>query len=58
MLNTSIAKILATPEMRDIWGTLAMEIVPNTPEQFAARLKSDYEQYGKLIERIGLKPQV
>ena len=58
MLNTSIAKILATPDMREIWGTLAMEIVPNTPEQFAARLKSDYEQYGKLIKQIGLKPQV
>jgi tripartite-type tricarboxylate transporter receptor subunit TctC len=57
-LNTSVAKILATPEMRGIWGTLAMEIVPNTPEQFAARLKFDYERYGKLIKAIGLKPQV
>jgi tripartite-type tricarboxylate transporter receptor subunit TctC len=57
-LNTSIAKILATPEIRDIWGTLAMEIVPNTPEQFAARLKFDYERYGKLIKAIGLKPQI
>ena len=58
MLNTSIAKILATPEMKELWGTIAMEIVPNTPEQFAARLKSDYERYGKLIKAIGLKPQV
>jgi tripartite-type tricarboxylate transporter receptor subunit TctC len=57
-LNTSIAKILATSEIRDIWGTLAMEIVPNTPEQFAARLKFDYERYGKLIKAIGLKPQI
>jgi len=57
-LNTSIAKILATPEMKELWGTLAMEIVPNTPEQFAARLKFDYERYGKLIKAIGLKPQV
>ena len=57
-LNTSIAKILATPEMKELWGTLAMEIVPNTPEQFAARLKFDYERYGKLIKSIGLKPQV
>ena len=56
-LNAAIAKNLATPELRDLWGTLAMEIVPNTPEQFAARLKSDYEKYGKLITTIGLKPQ-
>jgi tripartite-type tricarboxylate transporter receptor subunit TctC len=56
-LNTSIAKILATPDMKELWGTLAMEIVPNTPEQFAARLRFDYERYGKLIKSIGLKPQ-
>lgn len=57
-LNTAIAKILATPEMKELWGTLAMEIVPNTPEQFAARVKFDYERYGKLIKAIGLKPQL
>ena len=26
-----------------------------TPEEFAARIKSDYEKYGKLIRSIGLK---
>jgi tripartite-type tricarboxylate transporter receptor subunit TctC len=56
-LNTTIAKILATPEMKELWATLAMEIVPNTPDQFAARVRADYEGYGKLIKAIGLKPQ-
>lgn len=56
-LNGTIAKILATPEMKELWGTLAMEIVPSTPEQFAARVRADYERYGKLIKAIGLKPQ-
>jgi len=56
-LNASVAKILATPEMKELWGTLAMEIVQNTPEQFANRLKFDYDRYGKLIKAIGLKPQ-
>ena len=57
-LNTTIAKILATADMKDLWGTLAMEIIPNTPEQFAARVRADYERYGKLIKSIGLKPQI
>ncbi|HUP93603.1 MAG TPA: tripartite tricarboxylate transporter substrate binding protein [Burkholderiales bacterium] len=56
-LNTTIAKILGTSDMRELWSTLAMEIVPNTPEQFAERLRLDYEKYGKLIKSIGLKPQ-
>jgi tripartite-type tricarboxylate transporter receptor subunit TctC len=57
-LNTTVAKILATPEVKQLWNTLAMEIVPNTPEQFRERLRFDYERYGKLIKAIGLKPQV
>jgi tripartite-type tricarboxylate transporter receptor subunit TctC len=56
-LNATIAKILATSEMKELWATLAMEIVPSTPEQFAARVRADYEGYGKLIKAIGLKPQ-
>ena len=57
-LNTTIAKILATSEMKELWASLAMEIVTNTPDQFGARVRSDYEKYGKLIKSIGLKPQV
>ena len=56
-LNAAIAKILAQPDMKELWATLAMEIVPSSPEQFAARWRSDYERYGKLIKAIGLKPQ-
>src|SRR4051812_23595092 len=56
-LNGAIAKILATPEVRELWNTQAMEIVPSTPEQFAARLRFDYERYGKLIRSAGIKVQ-
>ncbi len=57
-LNTAIAKNLASPEIKELWATLAMETVPNTPEQFGAKLRFDYERYEKLIKSIGLKPQV
>jgi len=56
-LNGAIGKILATPEVRELWNTQAMEIVPSTPEQFAARLRFDYERYGKLIRSAGIKVQ-
>ena len=56
-LNGAIAKILATPEMKALWNTLGMEIVPSTPEQFAARLRSDYDRYEKLIRSAGIKMQ-
>ena len=34
-----------------------MEIVPSSPEQFAARLRFDFERYGKLIKSSGIKIQ-
>ena len=56
-LNAVIAKILAAPDIRELWNTQAMEIVPSTPEQFAARLRIDFERYGKLIKNSGIKIQ-
>lgn len=54
-LNGTIAKILATPDFKELWNTMGMEVVDSTPESFAARLRSDYERYGKLIRSIGVK---
>jgi tripartite-type tricarboxylate transporter receptor subunit TctC len=56
-LSATIAKILATQDIRELWGTQGMEIRPSTPEQFAARLRFDYDRYGKLIKSAGIKVQ-
>ena len=56
-LSGLIAKILAAPDMRELWNTQGMEIHPSSPEQFAARLRFDYERYGKLIKNAGIKLQ-
>jgi tripartite-type tricarboxylate transporter receptor subunit TctC len=56
-LNGAIAKILATADMKELWNTQAMEIAPSTPEQFAARLRFDFDRYGKLIKNSGIKVQ-
>lgn len=44
-------------EIKEVWNTLGMEIVPSTPEQFAAQLRLDYDRYGKLIKSSGIKIQ-
>ena len=56
-LSATIAKILAAPDMRELWNTQAMEIHPSTPEQFGARLRADYDRYGKIIRDAGIKLQ-
>ncbi len=56
-LNAVIAKVLASPEIRQVWSTFAMDVVPFTPESFAEKLRSEYERYGKLIKTVGIKIQ-
>lgn len=56
-LSATIGKILATPDIRELWNTQAMEIAPSSPELFARRLQFDYDRYGKLIKDAGIKLQ-
>ncbi len=52
-LNAAVQKILATPEIKRIWEEAGLEVVFWSPEQFSARLRDDYERYGRLIQKIG-----
>ena len=52
-LNAAMQKILATAEIKRIWEEAGLEVVFWSPEQFAARLREDYERYGRLIQKIG-----
>jgi tripartite-type tricarboxylate transporter receptor subunit TctC len=56
-LNGLVTKILAAPDMRELWTTQGMEIVPSTPDGFMARLRSEYERYGNLIRTTGVRLQ-
>lgn len=54
-LNTSIVKVLTTPAIRELWKTQGLDVATNTPEQFAAIVKHEYDRYGKLIKAAGIK---
>jgi tripartite-type tricarboxylate transporter receptor subunit TctC len=56
-LNQTIAAVLATPEMKEQWAAKAVEFVPNTPEQFAAKTRADYDNTAALIKAAGIKPE-
>ena len=55
-LNATIANVLATPEVKELWTGKGVEFIPNTPEQFAAKVREDYEKTGKIIKAAGIKP--
>jgi tripartite-type tricarboxylate transporter receptor subunit TctC len=52
-LHGTLIKLFAAPDMQALWESRGMEFTPRTPEHFAARLRNDYETYGKLIKQVG-----
>jgi len=56
-LNAAIRKALASAEIKALWNSQGVEVVDTTPEQFAARIRQDYDKYGKLIKSLGLGMQ-
>ena len=56
-LNKTVSAILTAPEIRSQWKSQGMEFVPNTPAQFKAIVRKDYDRFGKLIRAIGIEPE-
>jgi tripartite-type tricarboxylate transporter receptor subunit TctC len=54
-LNAEMNKAFATPDVVQKLEALALDPWTSTPEEFNARLKLDYEKYGKLIRLTGAK---
>ena len=56
-LSQAIGAILSTSEMKDAWAAKAVDYAPNTPEQFAAKVRRDYDKTAALIKAAGIKPE-
>ncbi len=56
-LNKEIVASLAQPEVSGHFTKLGMEIVGNTPEQYAAFLRSENVKWGGMVKALKLKAQ-
>ena len=54
-LNAEIRKVLADPDVAEKLTAQTLDPLPLSPEQFAQRLKSDYDKYGRVIKEAGAK---
>jgi tripartite-type tricarboxylate transporter receptor subunit TctC len=54
-LNGDIQKILKMPDVADKLKSQTLDPMSMTPDQFAKRLRSDYEKYEKVIKLTGAK---
>jgi tripartite-type tricarboxylate transporter receptor subunit TctC len=55
-LNREIVKILAEPDMKARLATLGFDPIGSTPDEFAARIKSELATWSKVIRAAGIKP--
>jgi tripartite-type tricarboxylate transporter receptor subunit TctC len=54
-LNSEINKVLKSPDVAQNLNAQTLEPMIMTPEQFAKRLKSDYDKYEKVVKLTGAK---
>ena len=54
-LNGDLQKVLRTPDVAEKLKSQTLDPLLMTPEQFARRLKSDYDKYEKVIKVSGAK---
>ena len=54
-LNHEIVAALSKPEVRERLFTLGLEVVANTPEEFAATMNTDMTKWRKVIKDAGIR---
>jgi tripartite-type tricarboxylate transporter receptor subunit TctC len=55
-LHLEIVKVLALPDLRTRLADLGMEGKGNSPDEFAAAIRSEIPRWAKLIKESGIKP--
>ncbi len=56
-LSEEIRKVLALPEIRNALQAQGVEAAGNTPEQYAAFLRDEYNKWGKVIRDANIKAE-
>ena len=54
-LNTEVRKALEHPDVTKILGAQALDPMPMSPDEFAQRLRVDYDKYERLIRATGAR---
>jgi len=54
-INADMQKMLADPAFQSKMDALGIEVLSQGPQAFAARLRSDYQQYGEITQRLHMQ---
>lgn len=56
-LNGEIVKAITASDSRARLEGMGLNVIANTPEQFAALIRSGIEQYGRIVRSAGIQPE-
>ena len=56
-LHSEVVKALATPEIRQIFEPAGLQVIGNTPEQFAALLRRDIDKFVKVARTANIRAE-
>jgi tripartite-type tricarboxylate transporter receptor subunit TctC len=56
-LRGDTIRAMGSPETKERLAALAVETIGSTPEEFAAMLKQEYAQWGRVVKAAGIKQQ-
>jgi tripartite-type tricarboxylate transporter receptor subunit TctC len=55
LLHREIVKLVALPDVQKVMADQGFEVVANSPDEFATRIKAEMETWGKVIRDAKLK---
>lgn len=54
-VNSATNTILLSSDLKETWAGKAVEYTPNTPEQYAARIRAEYDKTATVLKAAGIK---
>ena len=54
-LNREMVKILQLPDVKEKLAATGAEVIANTPEQFAANIRTDVEKWRRMVRETSAK---
>jgi tripartite-type tricarboxylate transporter receptor subunit TctC len=56
-LNDAVRKAGQDTELRSRLGALGLEVQPSTPDELAARMRQEMQNWTKVAKQAGIEPQ-
>jgi tripartite-type tricarboxylate transporter receptor subunit TctC len=57
LIHREVVKIVALPDVQKRLDDLGFQVVANSPDEFAAQIKTEMEKWAKVIRDAGIKQQ-